>query len=185
MNYYIIANISVSDKIQLASITVSSLISIIAIIISIASLMQNSKMIEESTRPNLQIYSVYLNSMAYIIIKNFGQSSCTIDSLTCDHKFSRDETFDELGENIFSNLSGAIMTPGFAIRCPLISYKVTKKMLHFEIKYHSTTKRYQDHFDFSIFSNSPYSDTHPSGNNDTTYLKNISRDLHDLIKLKL
>lgn len=174
-----------SDIIQIWGIITSLVVSIVAIVISIKTLRQNSEMIEESTRPNIQIYSIYINSIAYIIIKNFGQSSCVIDTLSCDHEFSSDETFGKLEKNIFDKVSGALMTPGYAIKCPLIGYKATKSDLNFDISYHSSCKKYSDHFCFNIYSNSPFADTHPSTSNDTESLKNISNDLHDLVKMKL
>lgn len=66
-----------SDKIQLLGIVISALTSIIAIFISVHTLRQNSKMIEDSSRPYIGIYglSTYIcDRYYYIIIKNFGQS---------------------------------------------------------------------------------------------------------------
>lgn len=59
----VLSNITLttSDVIDLIGIFASLFIGVIAIIISILSLRQNSKMIEESTRPNIQIYPVFLD----------------------------------------------------------------------------------------------------------------------------
>jgi len=120
------------------------------------------------------------------MIKNFGQSSCTIDSISCDHKFSGKEIFnDDLGEDIFARLSGAIISPGYAIRCPLVGYATTKDDLHFHVKYHSSVKTYEDAFTFNIRANSPFADTYPGGKNTDDHLKNISKGIHDLVKMKL
>ena len=78
---------TISDKIQLLGIAISALTSIIAIIISVHTLRQNSKMIEDSSRPYIGIYglSTYIcDRYYYIIIKNFGQSIAHIESLTYD-----------------------------------------------------------------------------------------------------
>lgn len=183
---HITESLILSDMIEIISIIVSLITSIIAIAISVKTLQQNNKMIEESTRPNIQIYSIYLNTLVYIIIKNFGQSTCTIDSISCNHKFSGKEIFnDNLGENIFDRVCGAIVAPGYAIRCPLIGYASTKENLHFYVKYHSSVKTYEDTFDFNLRANSPFADTYPGGNTTNDHLKNISKDIHDLIKIKL
>ena len=98
-----LGSITWSDIIEIAGIIASTITSIIAIAISVKTLRQNNKMLEESTRPNIQIYSIYSDTIVYIMIKNFGQSSCTIDSISCDHKFSGKEIFnDDLGEDIFA-----------------------------------------------------------------------------------
>ena len=77
----VLSNITLttSDVIDLIGIFASLFIGVIAIIISILSLRQNSKMIEESTRPNIQIYPVFLDDFFYIIIRNFGNSEAVIE----------------------------------------------------------------------------------------------------------
>ena len=183
---HLIKSLTPSNIIDIINIFASLIPSIVAIVISVKTLRQNNKMIEETTRPNIQIYSIYSDTLVYIMIRNFGQSSCTIDSLSCNHKFSSREIFnDDLGENIFDRLSGAIIAPGYAIRCPLIGHATTKEDLHFQIKYHSSVKSYEDTFDFNLRANSPFADTYPSGRNADDYLKNISKSVHDLVKLKL
>ena len=50
------AQLTPSDKVQVVGIIVSAVISVIAIFISVLTLRQNSKMIEESSRPVISIY---------------------------------------------------------------------------------------------------------------------------------
>lgn len=175
-----------SDIIQFLGIIASLITSIIAIAISVKTLKQNSKMIEESTRPSIQIYPVHTGYFSYIIIKNFGQSSAYIDEVFCDHKFSQEETLnDNIGENIFDLISGAILTPGYSIKCPLIAHKVSSIQFSFTIRYHSNCKNYEESFHFNCHSNSPFADLYPSGKTETDHLKNISKELRDLVKLRL
>ena len=54
-----IAKLSPSDIIQICGIIASLLTSIIAIVISLVTLLQNSKMIENATRPYITIYFDY------------------------------------------------------------------------------------------------------------------------------
>ena len=101
---------SISDWIQAAGIITSLTVSIIAIIVSVKTLKQNSKMIEESTRPNIVIYNDIIGASSpiqYLIIRNYGNSSATITSLrlnyTGDPKYSK---------SLFAHLEGQIIAPG-------------------------------------------------------------------------
>lgn len=75
-----------SDVIQLIGILASLITSIIAIIISVLTLKQNSKMIDETSRPYVAIYAKTTNFQStqyYLVIKNFGQTGATISSIKC------------------------------------------------------------------------------------------------------
>lgn len=56
-------SISASDIIEIISIICSSILSIVAIIISVLTLVQNNKMIFESNKPNITIFSKILTSL--------------------------------------------------------------------------------------------------------------------------
>ena len=179
------SSLNPSDWIQLFGIIVSLVASLIAIALSVLTLRQNNKMVEESTRPNIQIYPVYADSILYIIIKNFGTSTAIIDSVECDHIFTNSESFGDPSETSFSKLSGAIFCPGYSLKCPLISHAVSNETFNFHVTYHSTSKKYSDIFSFNPYTNAPFADTHPSAHTTEEYLKNISHDLHNIFKTKL
>lgn len=83
----ILESLNVSDVIELIGIFASLITSIIAIKISLMTLRQNSKMIEESTRPYIGIYGTYTfvkEVLYYIVVKNFGASSARILSFDYD-----------------------------------------------------------------------------------------------------
>lgn len=83
----ILESLNVSDVIELIGIFASLITSIIAIKISLMTLRQNSKMIEESTRPYIGIYGTYTfvkEVSYYIVVKNFGASSARILSFDYD-----------------------------------------------------------------------------------------------------
>lgn len=175
-----------SDIIEICGIIASLLVSIVAIVISLVSLRQNSRMIEESTRPNLQIYPVYMNSILYIVIKNYGSSEAYIDQIDCSHQFSQKETMgDKLGADIFSRIKGAILSPGYAIKCPLIAHKITDNDFRFHLFYHSSEKSYEAEFHFNISANAPFADIYPTSDTTNGHLKNISRELRDIVKTRL
>lgn len=175
-----------SDIINLFSVVASLIVSIVGIWISIRTLNQNSKMLEASTRPNIQIYSVYSSGILYIIIKNFGASACIIDRITCNYVFTGKETGNKnISGNIFEKVTGAQMAPGYAIRCPLYGSKMQEYDLDFDISYHSTSKKYKEHFSFNVLLNSTFGDIYPGSKNEKESLENTAKALHDLVKMKL
>lgn len=178
---YAQVTLSVSDWIQLIGILASSIIGTAGIVISVHTLRQNNKMIEESTRPNIQIYPVYANSILYIVIKNFGSSEAIIDEIICNHVFTKAESFTDPEKEIF-NLSGAIFSPGYSLKCPLISHAVSNETYEFRVKYHSAQKKYSAAFSFNPYKNAPFADTYPSGETSEDHLRNISKDMHNIFK---
>lgn len=178
--------LTTSDIIEIISIISSVIVSVVAIIISLLTLRQNSKMIEESTRPNIQIYPLYINAIMYLIIKNFGSSEAYIDEIECSHNFTKEETLgDNLGSHIFDRMQGAIFSPGYSIKCPLIGYKVPNEEFNFKIKYHFASKTYESTFSFNPVSNAPFADLYPDNSTLDGHLNNIARELHDIVKTRL
>lgn len=175
-----------SDIIALVS-TISSLItSIVAITISLKTLKQNSQMIEDSTRPQIQIYPVFIDSILYLIVKNFGASEAYIDELTCSHSFTSKETMnDNLSNDIFSKVKGAILSSGYSIKCPLLGNEVPSEIFNFHIKYHSSIKTYEENFSFNPITNVPFADMYPKSKTTDGHLLNISRQLHAIVKNRL
>jgi len=179
-------NLTISDIIQMTGIIASLITSIVAIIISVMTLKQNSKMIEESLRPNIQIYPLYINTIVYIIINNFGSSEAYIDEIECSHKFTQQETVcNASGTDIFDRVKGALFTPGYSLKCPLIGYAVANEVFEFRVKYHSCNKTYTDTFSFNPVNNAPFADMYPSGTTSEKHLSNIARELHDIVKINL
>lgn len=177
--------LTVSDLINLFGILASLLVSIIAIGISILSLRQTSKMIEDSTRPNIQIYPVFLNNLLYIVIRNFGNSEAIIDEITCSHHFSAKEYLGNPNDNGFLRLKGSSFCPGYSLRCPLIAHKVANETYEFKLKYHSSTHKYEASFAFNPYNATPFADPYPSGNSVDENIQNISKSLRDMVKLQL
>ena len=179
------SSLAPSDWIQIWGIIASTITSIVAISVAIATLRQNNKMIEESTRPNIQIYPVYLNNLLYIIIKNFGTSEAIIDEVTCDHQFTEEEYLGDITENGFDKLRGAIFCPGYALRCPLAAHSVPNETYNFKVSYHSFKKKYYSEFAFNPYSNAPFADVYPSGTSTEKHLANIANELRDIVKINL
>lgn len=175
-----------ATKINIILCILSFLLAAISIIFVVLTIRQNSKMIEEATRPNIQIYPELMEYYAYIVIKNFGQSSAYIDSVTCNHKFNKAETLnDDIGKNIFDMISNSFLAPGHSIKCPLIAHKVFDVPFEFKIKYHANNKIYTDTFCFKMQSNFPFADLLPDGKKSDDHLKNISKYLNTIAKSNL
>ena len=177
--------LTTSDCIDLLGIVASLVPSLVAIVVSIMSLRQNTKMIESSTRPNIQIYPVLLDTVLYIVIRNFGNSEAIIDDLKCNHEFSEAEYFTSPDNDDFGTLIGLSFCPGYSLRCPLISWAVSDELYEFKIKYHSSTHKYEGTFSFNPAKSAPFADSYPSAKSSEQDLHNISKGLRDLVKLKL
>ena len=80
-------SLSSSDIIQIISIFASLIMSTIAIIISLKTLQQNSKMIRDSSRPYVSIFFHPLFNLDYLILKNFGNSTAKIISINTNVDF--------------------------------------------------------------------------------------------------
>lgn len=102
--------LTASDWIQLIGIILSLLVSVIAVIISVCTLKQNSKMIEESTRPIVVIYNDFTSAhspIQYLIIRNFGNSAATITQLNLEY-----EGNPQYSRSLFAHMNGQIIAPG-------------------------------------------------------------------------
>lgn len=128
---------SVSDIIQIISIICTSLLSIVAIVISILTLVQNNKMIFESNKPYITVFPkvVSFTSPHYLLVlKNFGTSGATIlnieyDSIL-DSYFSRKPL--EHMKNVFIAPNQSYVYPlhGHAKSIPTTNVKITYSYLN-------------------------------------------------------
>ncbi|MEG0404490.1 MAG: hypothetical protein RR571_08910 [Anaerorhabdus sp.] len=174
---------TISDKIQLIGIIVSSTISLIAIIISVLTLRQNSRMIRESTRPNILIYSKYSDGTLYLIIKNFGNSAAYIDNIETNFFISATDNYVE--GNPFSNLIGHFFPPNYSQICPLIGHLIANENYHFKITYHSSTSKYSDTFSINPLRDQPFPDVSPSPSGIENSVKKLVKIFHELFKNNL
>lgn len=75
--------LTISDIIQIASIVVALILGVISIIISVAALKQNTKIIKESNKAQIEIFpfKIYGNVVPRIKIQNFGASTGIITNV--------------------------------------------------------------------------------------------------------
>lgn len=147
---------TLSDKIQLATCIVTALIGIISVAVAIFTLKANNKMIEESTRPYLVFFTDMVNTGSnhyYIILKNFGTSGATINSLATDFDLNKLSLFPDSNENPFSNMKNTFIAPGQKLYTTLFdqNFKDLPNELKFTISYTSTSgKKYSETFNINF-----------------------------------
>ena len=99
-----------TDIIEIIGIIASTTVSIVAIVISVMTLKQNSKMIEESTRPYVVVCGKtanYQEPRFYLIIKNYGSSGAIITKFICDHDLAEFSYRKEITP--FKNICGTFI----------------------------------------------------------------------------
>lgn len=146
-------SLSSSDLIQLSGIVVSVITSVIAIFISIATLLQNSKMVKESTRPYIMVYQNYcycLTLTNYLVLKNFGQTGAEITKFSCTP--SLDSASIDFGKTPFSHIKGTFLAPGQSIKATLDFSNTFPeiKWYFIEIEYVAGKNKYQDSFKINL-----------------------------------
>lgn len=172
----------ISDFIQLIGILVSFITGIIAIIISILSLRQNSKMIEKSARPYINIYgaSTYIGSSKYyIVLKNFGQCSATILEFSCDFDLEK-LSITPLSDHPFQFIKNSTIVPGQALHALIDLNRALSetKAINFHVLYSSGTHKYSEDFCLNLSGNLGNFVCHKS--NEGKELETISETLQDI-----
>ena len=126
-----IAKLTPSDIIQIVGILVSLLTALVAIIISLATMHQNSKMIEESSRAVISIYPQTINTgtpMLFMVIKNFGNSPAAIRKF--DYNFDFTDCYQFRSDRDYlKDFVGSSLAPGQALLCSLDYTKLTRPVL--------------------------------------------------------
>lgn len=102
-------DIKMSLILAIASFTLSAL----SIIFVILTLMQNRKMIEESSRPYLSVITTTMNGFPVLVLKNYGSSSAIITSFKSSINLSQCGFQND--HKPFSNIVGTHLAPKQAI----------------------------------------------------------------------
>lgn len=173
-----------SGPIELICIIVSAFTSIAAIIISILTLRQNSKMIEDSSRPYIGIYlaSTYIRNVSvYLIVKNYGQSSALIESFTYDFDLSKCSSHSIPEREPFQNIEKSTLMPGQSHHCIIDLNKTLKQteQINFHVVYSSGTHKYEDDICVNLVATIGNFTSHNTTKNKE--LENISETLQDML----
>lgn len=146
----------IQDIIQIIAIIVSTVLTVASIIISVKALKQSQKSIEltensilEANRPYVVVYRDYIQALStvheYIVIKNFGNTGATIDSLVFNPKIINDVNHKPVLENI----NGMFIAPNQAISTASAANVMAREDLNMviaEIEYHDNIGNYKDSF---------------------------------------
>ena len=116
----------------------SFILAVTSVITVIITLKQNNKMIEESTRPIITIYTDEINfgtPVFYLVIKNFGKSAAVITDISYNTDFSNCYRVNN-GKDYLKELKNAMLAPGQSRVC-MLDYQKVNKEVTFIIKYKS------------------------------------------------
>ena len=144
MSNEFITKLTPSDIIQILGIIASFLTALVAIIISLVTMRQNSKMIEESSRAIISIYPQSINTgtpMLFIVIKNFGNSPAIIRKFDYDFDFTDCYKFRS-ERDYLKDFVGSTLAPGQSRICGLDYTKLTRPVT-FSLEYQSAKKAYK------------------------------------------
>ena len=180
----IFSSLGISDIIQIFGIIASFATSIIAIVISIITLRQNSKMIEESSRAVIAIYGESINPgspVFYFVIKNFGHSPATMIKFDSDFDFSGCYGF-RTDRNWLSDLNNCSIAPGQSRICRLDYNKITRPIT-FDIEYLSSGKKYCEKMTVDLKSGADMLTTKSATNG--AELRTISYTLQEMVQKSL
>lgn len=140
-----ISKLTPSDIIQIFGIIASFLTAFVAIVISLVTIRQNSKMIEESSRAVISIYSQSINTgspMMFIVIKNFGNSPAVIRKFEYDFDFTNCYKF-RADRDYLKDFVGSSLAPGQSRICCLDYEKLTRPVT-FTLEYQSGSRKYDE-----------------------------------------
>lgn len=175
---------------DLASTISSSILSVVAIVISVVAIVKtsrdNNKILEANSRPYISVYTETLianKNHFYIIVRNFGNTNAIIQNIKVDEKT---RAMIKLGKDFyFDNIIKSQLAPGQSITHVVTTLDEKYDYDHvstFEIIYKSSQKKYSDKFEFNLSTNA----TMPSiGPSDGNYEKQFLELYQDEIRKKL
>lgn len=179
--------LTTSDIIQIIGIIASLFTSLIAIIISIKTTIQNSRMIEESTRPYVTVYATSTNfssPIVYLVMKNFGNSGATITKFECNTQLINYSYHSDMEP--FREICGYFLSPNQKLVYPIHLHDKKKNIipnLDINISYKSEKKKYSEKVSikFEPFLN----EVHARVNNTNDQERAISYTLQDMVEKML
>lgn len=137
-----------SVKVNLALAIGSFVLAAVSVITVIITLLQNNKMLKESTRPYITIYidSITIcEQTSFFVLKNFGHSVATITHFEYDDCLKKAKQINGLLNDQFDYVKGITLAPG---QSKLLQFKMStleNKDLTFTIKYvNSQNKQFKE-----------------------------------------
>ena len=154
--FYLMPNVQFTQSLEAANIanvqlSTSDIIQLIGIMVSLFTVRQNSKILEEANRPVISVYGQSINSgvpMFYLVVKNFGTSSAYMTKFATDFDLSKCYT-SIASRNYIEDLGKCVIAPGQSRIC-LLDYKKIDTPIHFSLEYKSISKTYCEELDIDL-----------------------------------
>lgn len=168
-----------------ASDIISSLIALIAVVISIATLQQNRNMLEESTRPYITVYVTETNFQKptkYLVVKNFGKTGALITKFKTNPDllvYTRSP-----GLRPFGKIENSFLAPDQSHVCN-IDFETARNYCNvsFEILYETKYKKHSDSITLNLTAESDNLTSRASTEGDELAI--ISYTLQSLVERQL
>lgn len=134
----------------------SFVLAVISVITVIVSIRQNNRMLEASTRPNITVYFDYSQMgepIGYFVIKNFGNSSGKITSLTYNEIVKMQPTNLCDVTNVLNGMIGNSVAPSQKFMIPIKLSESPDGISTFDITYLDSSKNkkpYTEHIEINI-----------------------------------
>lgn len=178
-------NMSIETLVNMILCILSFILAAISVVTVAVTLRQNNRMIEESTRPYISVYTDEINTgnpLFYLIIKNFGKSPAYITKFESDFDF-RGCYKIPTDKDYLGNLKNAVFAPGQSRIC-MLDYAKIGKEITFTLEYHSgAKKKYSEKFtiDLKAGVSMPYGKAATEGKE----LRTISYTLQEMLQKNL
>ena len=125
----------------------SFILAAISVVTVVVTLRQNSKMLEDSTRPVISVYTQAINPgvpMLYLVVKNFGNSTAYMTKFETDFDFTDCYKFNGT-RNYIEDYGNCVIAPGQSRTC-LLDYNKLTRPVNFSISYKSSVHTYTEEF---------------------------------------
>lgn len=174
---------------------VSFVLALISVLTVILTIRQNNRMIEESTRPVLAIYTTQINPGSpdlYFVVRNFGHTPAVITSFNADCDFKMlCKGFRYLSEEEkakrepINNMRGAIFAPGQS-RIALLNFENCPQNVSFQLSYKSTVgKEYKESLCVDLKAGTGTIISKHTGDTVEKNISNISYTLQEMLQKQL
>lgn len=147
----LLCNIDLSVVVEIISIIASSMLSIVAIVISVKTLKQSNEAITESSRANIVFYiDTLTGAQQFLTLKNFGNSVGKILSIniTPELDYSKNPKMPNKPNPVLVDYSNILLAPNQCIKSWFPFSDYPDKELKVHIEYETLGKIYKE--DYSI-----------------------------------
>ena len=174
----------ISDWINVILCILSFILAVISVITVVITLKQNHRMIENSTRPYIVMYSnsTYFQGVKYyLILKNYGQTGATIKNFKCNIDLLEYCHFGE--RRPFEHIIDTFVAPQQSfVACidPVKLHEDKIEKIEFNIKYSDGIKDYNENYQINFLADT---DSYLSrASTENKELKIISYTLQDMVE---